>query len=266
MLMLLPGCSLKEKLMKDEISDKYLEYMLTKINDKDEAAAYDLFIKDNLDEEEFNRGFKDIIAQWDGDKDYTYKKIGQYKNTFPSSGGNTVSVDCTYEVTTKNNEYVVALNRVELPDGRNGLNGFRIMTKEEWKLSTEGVGKLKDIRDFNGIQWMLLGVSVIFIGITVFTLVDCAKRKIKLKPLWIIIILIFIYLGVFITPNESKMLFGFSTINYSRFIQFFGSTIQVLCYFPVGALIYWIFKKKITKKAVEEEKNIENTEEISQEK
>ena len=265
MLTLLPGCSLKDKLMKDETADKYLVDMLTMINDSDEDAAYDLFIKDNLNEEDFGKGFKDIISAWDGDKDYTYKKIGQNKNTFPGQGGNTLSVDCTYEVTTKSNEYVVILNRVEFPDGRSGLNGFRIMTKEEWRLSTEGVGKLKDIREFNFVQWILLGISIIFIGITVFTLVDCAKRKIKLKPLWIIIILIFIYLGVFITPNGNKLLFGFSTINYSRFIQFLGSTIQVLCYFPVGALIYWIFRKKITKKSVDEEINVEKIEELLQE-
>jgi hypothetical protein len=96
----------------------------------------------------------------------------------------------------------------------------------------------------------LIILSIFEIAFSVWMLVDCIKRKVAKKPLWILLILFGIKLSLTITPER----FNFNW-SFGLFLQISGvygdiyqNLITASLLLPIGAVVYFIVRKHITKK------------------
>ena len=115
-----------------------------------------------------------------------------------------------------------------------------------------GNGALINFKDFDVVQLLLLILSALCIGFMIFAIVLCAKSKVRLKGLWIPIIVL-IQAGIVITlfPNITEFKFLFLSTNISSLRKFLnGGTILTLLV-PAGAILFVAMRKFLIKKAAE---------------
>ncbi len=95
---------------------------------------------------------------------------------------------------------------------------------------------------------VLTVVSIVVLALTVWMIVDCVRRPLKRKPLWILLILLGISLTVTVGPNTSNLSFFVGIL-----LQFSSSTVNMAIpamitrvIIPVGPIIYLCLRKRMT--------------------
>jgi len=90
-------------------------------------------------------------------------------------------------------------------------------------------------------QLLILIINLSAHGFMVVTIIRCAKDKIRLKCLFIIIILFFLYFGIIIISGDITFRFGF----------WMGLRISnQIIVIPAGAIIYWCVRKRYMKEDI----------------
>ncbi len=95
---------------------------------------------------------------------------------------------------------------------------------------------------------VLIGVSLLVLAFTIWMLVDCIRRPLKRKALWIILILLGISLTFTVGPESAHLNFFVGI-----FAQFSTSTLNmampamiIRVIIPVGPIIYFCVRKRMT--------------------
>lgn len=132
-------------------------------------------------------------------------------------------------------------------DGENGLTGFNITTNSEYVAATTPSGTLSDMGNFNAGQWVLLGYTVLVYVFIILTIVRCAKDKIKLKPLFIIIILLQLMFTVTHMPTRLNFNFMITPLGFARWLLYQDGSYVFTFFVPLGAIIYWCIRKMLMK-------------------
>ena len=237
------GCGDTKK--NDEVkllTEKFIDAILA----DDPDTAYSLMVS-GINRAEFDAFFVQIKEIFDGVKTYELAQTGwnasinngisSYKVTFKM----TTDIGADYQVETtitENYENIFYIHITPMATGSSPANLFLI--------------------PFN-IGALIFSAAAI--GFVIWMIVDCAKRKIGKKVLWIIIIL----LGVSITLTigngfNIKWMIGlaiaFSSVSLS------GGAVSFRLALPVGAIVYFILRKKLTKKAESQQITPENSIEV----
>ncbi len=205
----------------------------------EDAASARKVLAEEMDDDSFAKTFPIICEYINGVKTYTLTQTG-----FNSGIDNGFSY---YEAifTMKTNVGNFELRAMEV-EGYEGLYNFNITSEED--LDPSYTGTITSIKDSNVFQILILIFSAACIAFTIFALVDCCKHKMKYKPLWIIIILCGV-VAFTITFNDTDVNFKAKVaailFSYS-YLQIYetGAFIFNLS-LPVGALVYFILRKKL---------------------
>jgi hypothetical protein len=90
------------------------------------------------------------------------------------------------------------------------------------------------------LQWVVLLLGILEIAFVIWMLIDCCCRKIRLKAMWIVIILLGA-LAFSIKLGPAGMNFNFNLggiLSYTALILYGSGTTALRIMLPIGALVY----------------------------
>lgn len=244
LISLCTGCSAVVNRFEDEELRQYTETILDAVIANDLQAGYTPF-KELCSEDEFAGVFyqmKDLIGNTDT---YHLQLLSIKTNVRFEEGQKISSKDAIYKLTVGKKLIIVSVGS----DNLIGLRGF-VLTPIEYT-DYYSVGSLSNMKGANWTQVLLLLSNLIPLGLTVFALVDCARKKPKNKILWFLVLILgFVTLGVTTSAKGILMNFNIAGLSgYSALIKYGSGTTTTRLMVPVGAFIYFIFRLSKVKNA-----------------
>ena len=227
-------------LMKAECK-KMVEALIA--NDMD--SAYKLFV-DDLSKEEFEAGFADLAEYVKGVESFELTQTGWYTGT---ESGLTY---CEVIFRMDSNAGIFRISAIEV-DGYAGLYSFQIVNESEYENYTGTIDKMAGASPF---QWGMIICSVLCFGFVVWMTVDCLKRRIKYKVLWVALIL-WGAIAFTVVADSTGMDYNIGielALSSYSYLQVYAAGMAVFnLKLPVGAVAYLIFRKKCTEIAKAED-------------
>ncbi len=241
----LSGCSAILESVEDTQIRKYTQGMLDAIIAKDFDTAY-TFVEDAVTKDVFAREYTRMEALLYDVESYELKFIGFSSNTNFQNGKTFKNTNYTYEMAENDDKYIVYVNT---NSDYQKLSCFDVKAFESTNLYYTGT--INKMGDATAFQWVMLLSNLLTLGIAVFAVIDCAKNKIKLKALWIIIIILgMLTFGVSITSATLRANFSLGLfMNYSSLIKYGDGSLKFSIMLPVGAIVYLILRNTLIKKA-----------------
>lgn len=246
LLILLASCAGIDEILDDDEIRGYTEAMLDALISNDYNTAYGL-VADTCTEQQFKAFYNQARAALQGAQDYKLTCIGYNNTTTVKNGKQIKRVDAEYKFVSGDLEYVVTVSTLT---GYKKLAGFHITPVENSDLYSTGT--LGNMAGASALQWAVLLLNLVVIAVTVIAIVDCARRRIKKKALWIIIILLVSFLvSRTQTANSFDLYFNFTLglFNYSAYIIYGSGKTIMRIIIPLGAIIYFCARKTLERKA-----------------
>lgn len=172
-----------------------------------------------------------------------YTKIGYYYHikSSISSSNKTETQTLTYNVKTQYNEYVVEM---VLLNTEGGWKVYGYHVTEASKLPINGY--IIDFNNFDVLQLIMLVFSAACIGFVIYTIVICAKSRIRLKALWIILIIL-VQAGLAFAESASAVdirVMAFS-LDISKLLKYQNGDYIFTLIIPVGAILFLCLRKHL---------------------
>lgn len=188
------------------------------------------------DESDFRAFYDQVRAVLNGVSSYTLEPVGWH--TKIENGISTYSL--TFEMETNDGRIYYVETVILKNDG--SLYSFYIEPTDG------GAGSGAETNPVILLfQIGFIVLSILALGFTVWMIVDCARRKIAKKALWIILILcgasITLRLGGgFGIHSDLCLIIPWSSLSVG------GGALSVTLSLPIGAIVYFFLRKKLTKK------------------
>lgn len=256
MVLVFSSCSLPQSLENEELRT-YTDQMLNAILANDSESAYSI-VSDICTESEFNSTFKDMKNLLKDVEDYELKLVSYNINTRYEDGEKITIIDSAYEMQTKEAKYVVT---VQSHSHYEKLSSFYITPYENTSLYYTGV--LKNMQGASIAQWIMLLSNVIIIALIIVALIDCCRHKVKLKALWIILIILGV-LAFSLTISSTGVNFNFNFIwiaAYNAIVRNGVGAVTTRIVVPFGAILYLVLRRCLIKKPHTEEQDQPKTNE-----
>ncbi len=238
------GCADVLEKLEDERSRQEAQTMVDAILSDDFTTAYSL-VSGVCSEGEF----RDVFAQLKGFlgevDSYELKLLSVYTNSALSNGKTRKNVSSEYEMTAGERRIILDV----VIDDEVGMNVFRLTPYE--KTDYFYTGTPSTMKGANTAQWVILLLSLLSYGITLYAIVDCAKRQIPRKVLWILI-LIFGLISLGFTAGAGSFRLNFNLaglLSYSALIYYGSGTTVFRLILPVGAIVYFAMRNSLVEKA-----------------
>ena len=209
-----------------ELADQFMDHVIA----DDYDAAYGM-VKATVTDSDFRPYWKDIRQTAEGAKTYELEQIGWQINTVNGVTDRTTA----YQVYLDNERTV--LLRVMTREGIEGIAGIHFSDITEFLASTEVFVPTVQI-----ILWVFSGLCVVF---TLWMLVDCLRRKMKYKVVWVLLILFSLCLS-FTVGETSNFSFNVGLFFQTSTITADPGLVAVVTklVIPVGAILYLCLRKK----------------------
>ncbi len=231
----------------DEIRG-YTVTMLDAIIADDYDTAYET-ISDACTEQEFAAFYNQARAAFEGVKNYELICIGYNRTININNGEQVIRTDAEYKFESGNIKYVITVATLT---GYKNLAGFHILSIEQTDLYYTGT--LDNMVGATPFQWVMLLLNLVVVAVTVWAIVDCARRNIKKKALWIVIIVLgMLIVGQTTAGNASQLDFYLGLFSYSAFIVYGSGKTVLRLLIPVGAIVYLAMRKTLEKQANDSE-------------
>lgn len=256
LILLLSGCKAFVGAFENEELRNHTDTMLNAILMNDADAGYSL-VQDVCKRTDFDPAFNEMCEMLDGVKSYELELLSIYQNSSYENGESLKTIDSVYVMNTNSSRYVVT---VQMSSKAEKLCLFNLAPYEKTNLYYTGV--ITNMKGASILQWAFLLSNLLVIALTVFALIDCCRKKIKFKPLWIIIIILGAFsIGATISATSFNINFGlFWFTAYSAFVRYGGGQVLLRFVIPWGAPLYFILRHWLIKKPVEViESEITNT-------
>ena len=211
-----------------ELADQFMDHVIA----DDYDAAYGM-VKATVTDSDFRPYWKDIRQTAEGAKTYELEQIGWQINTVNGVTDRTTA----YRVYLDNERTV--LLRVMTREGIEGIAGIHFSDITEFLASTEVFVPTVQL-----ILWVFSGLCVVF---TLWMLVDCLRRKMKYKVVWVLLILFSLCLS-FTVGETSNFSFNVGLFFQTSTITADPGLVAVVTklVIPVGAILYLCLRKKFT--------------------
>ena len=237
------ACSELDPSLDNKDLRSYTETMLDAIISNDTDTAYSI-VDDVCTKDNFLSIFSKMRDLIGDSEDYDLALMSVYYNSSSKNGTRVSTQDATYKMTTDNGTYIIY---VQTSSEYEDLATFNLSRYENTNYYS--VGSVKNMKGATPLQWILLLSNIFIIALGVWALVDCCRRPINRK--WIFILLIifgFISIGATYGPTGINFNLKFALISaYSALIRYGGGAVAIHFAIPVGAILYFILRKKITK-------------------
>ena len=196
----------------------------------DDADAAFSLMTPGVDKTEFDTFFVNVRGYFEGAKDYELTQTGW--NTRISNGVSSYMV--TFTVNTDNGAEIEVETTV--------VEGYENIYNIHFTPIKRADSALPTLFPF---QMGALVLSLAATAFCIWMIVDCAKRKIKKKALWIILILVGVSVGLSVGQGiHFNWLVGLAIGGSS--VTSGGGLVSFKVMIPVGAIIYFILRKKMT--------------------
>lgn len=229
LLLTLASCNAEERLEKNHgLGRAFMDHVLQ--NDYDGAYA---MVKETVTEADFGAYWTTIVPAAEGAEHYEMTQTGWNLST--ENGRSLTST--TYEVELDNSRTV--LLRVVTAEDIEGIAGIHFSDVTDFLTSTA-----KYLPTLRVVMGVFSGLALLFM---ILMLVDCLRRKMRYKVLWIILILC----GIGVTFSVGE---GFSSEFFAG-LMIEASTatadpwlraVEVRLMVPMGAVLYLFLRKKFT--------------------
>lgn len=240
------GCSAVKQIMDDEEIRGYTETMLDALIADDFDKAYAV-VDDVCTEEEFSATFPEMQKLLSDTDDYTLELTSIYKNSSFANGETVNSTTASYEVVTETQTFVV---NVQTNSACDNLCAFNIVPFE--KTNYYYTGTIDSMKNATATQWVMLLLNLPAIGVAIFALADCCRKKIKNKAFWIIFIILG-FAALSATLGTSSISFNVNIgwmSAYSALVRYGGGMMVFRLMLPVGAIVYLFMRNKLNEKSV----------------
>lgn len=241
---------LNKEMQSDTVSDQYLERIIEAAEHEDRDSMRSLYLSEGLPDGTVDRQIQIMMDAFKDHSGYTYKKTGYRRRTSISGGQKNTTFISQYTVTTgRGKEIAVTLQRVERSQGESGLETCILYESEA----------VKSIEKMNtNVQWGItqLGLYIVSIAViagTIATAVICYRQHPRYRWGWIaLILLLYAAPGFSFMANESgkslSLTFYITIAGLSRYRVYPKQGIDLKLYIPAGMIIYWIVRKRLSKK------------------
>ena len=141
-----------------------------------------------------------------------------------------------YLVTAGSLRFHLEVTKVE---GEPGLAGFHVSPAENAGPAEVSAGVM---------GWVFTGLGVAAWGFVLWMVVDCLRRKMKHKWLWLLtILLVWMVFSLSLFQGKASIHFNFGVlIGLSRLSVFADGSRALYLYLPLGAVSYFFTRKKLT--------------------
>lgn len=231
----LTGC--KVTVNDAQIREKAVQ-MTDALLEGDQAAAYAL-VADIQSEADFQVVYgqlRDLLADV---TTYELEQQGYHKSV---RNGQTV-VQAEYRMETNADTYILSVQEDSLI---NGLSRYYI-TPEQYTAYVYN-GTVDRMSGANVFQWIMLVIAAAELGYVIVMLVDCSRRKIKHKGLWIAaIILGALVISISLQGGQFNLKFNIGAIlSHSAIVRYGNGLTLYRILIPIGAIAYNILRKKLS--------------------
>ncbi len=238
------SCSALVAAFEDEKTRGYTDLVLNAIIDEDLDSAYSIF-SDISTKDDFAPVFYEMKNLIKDVETYELKLLSINTNSTLSGGQSITETRSVYEMTTNGNKYIVESKISNLYPK---LSSFWIVPFEDTDYYYTGT--ITTMKDAGIVQWVILLGNLLIIGFMTFALIDCCRHKVKLKALWIIIIILGI--GAFSitfgpTQLNFNLNFGWLTA-YNALIRYGGGSNTLRVMLPLGSIAYFALRYFIIKR------------------
>ena len=238
MAVMLAGCTDLVSLFENEDVRSNTDKMILGIIGNDFESAYSV-VDSYYTAEDFTKAFiemRETIGEVD---ECEMVLLSAYTNKSLTADGSVTTYTAAYKLTVDSQVYVVDVEQTSLSDD---LHRFYITPFKNTDYYS--VGNITNMSDASAFQWIMLISNLVVIGLAVYAIIDCCCHKIKLKPLWIILIILgIVSVGATISANGFRFNFNCGWITaYSAFITYGGGTKVFRMLIPIGTFAYFIFR------------------------
>ncbi len=244
MIVTLSGCAALMNALEDKDIRFYTETMLDALIAEDVDAAYTA-VSSISDRDSFEAAFGEMKRLIGDVESYELQLLSIKWNTRLENGGKVKTADAVYRMTTDAATYVITVQTMSLYEK---LSAFYIIPYEQTNYYYTGT--IDTMQNASPLQWIVLLSNLLVIGLVVWATVDCFRHPVKLKALWVVIILLgFITLGVTMGSSEFRFNFDLGWLfKYSAYILYGGGLVDVHFMLPIGSLVYFVLRKPLMKK------------------
>lgn len=234
------GCAVNLQDFENAKVRQYAETMLDALIADDFESAYAL-VNGMCSESEFSGIFDQMQSVVGSTEIYELKLLSIHVNSNITNGERKNITSSVYEMTTDSGRIIVSLQVEE----QLGLYSFYLTPYE--KTDYYHTGTLQNMENATLGQWLFLLLNVVSIGVAVFAVVDCCRRKIKKKVLWILLVIFgFVTLGITAAATAVRMNFNLGWITaYSAWIRYGSGAVTIRLLLPAGAIAYFAARRSL---------------------
>jgi hypothetical protein len=171
----------------------------------------------------------------------TMEVVGANVNSYTDSDGSRTNYEMTYEIANNDSQYKFVLAQINAlkENDETLITGFHVVPRE---------GSIKDERkvDF-GAQWPFILVAIAIPLLIAFSALHYLSKA--NNPRWLILIMI-LFLTLYLTISSEKYGVNFGFNSFASAEGLWGP-IVFNTPIPLGALIYWIRRKKLNEAKAE---------------
>ena len=237
-LILLSSCS-GEMFDDDEIR-AYTEEMIDALIAGDSDAAYSV-VADACTKNDFNAFYKQIRPTFENIDDYSLELISYNTKTNVQAGETVTTVEVEYLLKSDDFECIV---KSATRTGYKKLAGINFNSVENTDYYCNGT--LSNMSGASLWQWLVLLLNIPVIAFTVFAVYDCARKDIKKKFVWLLII----FLGNVLVRwtfarNGFNFNFNIGLFNFSALVMYGSGKTVLGLVLPIGPIIYFVKRKAL---------------------
>ena len=215
-------------------TDAFLNALAAGDGDGAYAALYS-----GIPRTEFDAAFDGMYSCIEGVTDYTLEPI-HYNYT---SQNGTVTIQMTYRMTAGDRNFIVTALKTE---GLEGLSGIHMAPEEQTALHYTGTPG--HMAGANALQWAVLALGLLTWAFVIWMVVDCSRRKIRLKALWLVLIILGAVILTLTVGSGFNLRFNIGLhLRLSSLICYGDGSTELSLVIPLGAIVYCIMRKKLTK-------------------
>lgn len=240
-ILLCCGCAPLMEALDDPALQETTRTVLDALIADDMEAAYSP-VQDICTEEAFAPIFADMRALLGNTETYELNLLYIHTNKSVMNGQTSTVTSANYEMVTGQGKFVVS---VQTSGDPTALQSFYLTPYE--KTDYYFTGTLKTMENAGAVQWGLLLSNLLAYGFAIFALVDCCRRKIKKKALWIVLVILgFMTLGATVGSTGIRMNMNFlSVTTYSALIRYGSGMMAIRLMVPVGAAVYFLTRRSL---------------------
>lgn len=228
-------------LAEDDALRQSTQQMLDRLIAGDYDGAYAL-MGSSATEEQFQSLYDGLQPVLQGVE--SYELIASYKGTTVTNGASYVGV--RYLFVAQDLKLVVEATR---QDGVEGLIGFWV---NEY-LEVTVTGTVSSMKGANAAQWVCLVIGILEAGFMIWMFIDCCRRKIRRKWLWLLLIaLVSVAFSVSIGSGfHVSTNVGLFLNLYTALLRYTTGEVTLRLMVPAGAVLYLCLRKKLVSQAAE---------------